>query len=694
MTLSLQTPIDSLPTVKKNFVPKLAALGIETVHDLLFHIPSRYEDFSEIKKIRDALENKSATFEGIVAPFREKKTWKRNMKIFETDLSDDSGTIRLVWFNQKLVMENLAPGTKIRVSGKVSSDRDGLVLVSPAFERSSRRPTHTARLVPVYPETYGLTSKYIRWQIETLFEKKVGVQDPIPEEILQKLHLPALPTTLRFLHFPTSMEEVEIARKRLAFDDMFLAQLKSLELKSIWSKESAASFPIDTDIRSSFETVLPFTLTMAQQKAIDDIFRDLSRPLPMNRLVNGDVGSGKTAVAGAAMLRIARAGFQVALLAPTEVLAQQHFETIAAWFSGESFQAALLTRSIQKLGTETVAKETLKNAIRAGLAAIVVGTHALLQSDVHFEKLALVIIDEQHRFGVSQRATLQEATRRTDDGLPGTIPHFLTMTATPIPRTLAIAFLGTLDLSILDELPARRIPVTTKIAATPEARETVFRFARQEIKKGRQVFIILPLVEESSALSEVKAVKTEHEKLSRKIFPEFSVGLLYGKMKPTEKENVMREFKDGNIHVLVSTSVVEVGVDVPNATVMIIENADRFGLSQLHQFRGRVGRGTEASYCFLLPGKNTESERLQALVESRDGFFLAEKDLELRGPGSFFGLRQSGLPDIAMSHLKNPRLITIARQEAETILADDPKLEQHPLLRAALDRMTDEVHLE
>lgn len=692
--LSLDSDIVAIPTVKKNFLSKFSTLGIRTIRDLLFHIPSRYEDFSERKNIDEAIEEEKATFEGTIASFREKNTWKRKMKILETDLSDETGTIRLVWFNQKLALENLTPGIRIRVSGKVSSDRDGLVLRSPAFERSDRRPTHTARLVPVYPETYGLTSKYIRWQIQTLFSKKIGVPDPIPESILQKLHLPALPAALRLLHFPDSMEEVEIARKRLAFDDMFLATLKSAELRSVWHTSSAISFPFNAGLLDFFESKLPFAYTAAQKNAIGDVFRDLARAIPMNRLVNGDVGSGKTVVAGASAMCVARAGFQVALLAPTEILARQHFETLSRWFADEPFQVALLTRSLQKLGSETVAKETLKNAIRAGLASVIIGTHALLQKNTRFEKLALVIVDEQHRFGVSQRAALQEQTSRADDGLPDTIPHFLTMTATPIPRTLAITFLGTLDLSVLDELPAHRLPVTTKIAATREARETVFRFARQEIKKGRQIFIILPLVEESSALSEVKAAKTEHEKLSAKIFPEFSVGLLYGKMKPIEKEKVMQRFRDGAIQVLVSTSVVEVGVDIPNATVMIIENADRFGLSQLHQFRGRVGRGTEASYCFLLPGKNGENERLTALVDSRDGFFLAEKDLEIRGPGSFFGLRQSGLPDIAMSHLKNPRLIAIATQEAETLLNEDPNLARHPLLRSRLDTMTDEVHLE
>ncbi len=692
--INSHTPIAELPTIKKTFVQKFATLRIHTVRDLLFHIPSRYEDFSQIKEIAKVLEGEKTTLEGTIAPFREKKTWKRQMTIFETDLTDNSGTIRLVWFNQKLVANNLVPDTRIRVSGKVSSDHDGLVMVSPAFERANRRPTHTARLVPIYPETYGLTSKFIRWQIENLFEKKIGVPDPLPETLTEKLHLPTLPRALRMIHFPTSVDEIEIARKRLAFDDMFLAQLKSLELKSIRKQSAAISFQTDTAFIDRNASIFPFPLTNAQKKTLEEILLDLSQTMPMNRLVNGDVGSGKTAIAALAGLRVVQDGFQVAFLAPTEVLARQHFETFSTLFAQASFQVSLLTRSSQMLATETVAKETLKNAIRSGLASIVSGTHALLQEDVTFKNLALVIIDEQHRFGVSQRAALQEATRHSSDGLLATTPHLLTLTATPIPRTLAITFLGNLDISILDEMPKHRIPTTTKIAATRDAKETVFRFARQEIKRGRQVFIILPLVEESASLSEVKAAKTEHEKLSAKVFPEFSVGLLYGKMKSFDKEKVMRDFKDGKIHVLVSTSVVEVGVDVPNATVMIIENADRFGLSQLHQFRGRVGRGAHPSYCFLLPGKNSNNDRLDALVESNNGFFLAEKDLEIRGPGAFFGLRQSGIPDIAMSHLGNARLIKISQEEASSLLLADPSLEQHPYLRKALEEMTENVHLE
>lgn len=692
--ISLQTPLAELSSMKKNFLPKLETLGLVSVRDLLFHFPVRYEDFSTIKPLAEVVENEKTTVEGTLSAIVEKKTWKRSMRIFEAELSDDSGRIRLVWFNQKLVTDQLKSGVRIRVSGKVESDRDGLVFRSPFFEHASRRPTHTARLVPIYPETYGLTSKFLRWQIEFLFGKKIAVPDPVPETILARLHLPPTPRALRMMHFPVSLTEVEVAKKRLAFDAMFLSQLKSLELKSLWKKEQAVSFPDIPEFLETFQKTLPFALTGAQQNAARDILADLRKDVPMNRLINGDVGSGKTAVAALSARRVAEDGFQTALLAPTEVLAFQHFTTFRNFFSHTPFQIALLTRSYHFLDAEKSTKETLKNAIRAGLPSIIIGTHALLQDDVRFEKLALVIVDEQHRFGVAERGKLQEKTKVAADGLPSAIPHFLTLTATPIPRTLALSFLGNLDLSVLDEVPKNRPPVVTKIAATREARETVFKFSRQELKRGRQVFVILPLVETSSTLSEVKAAKTEHEKLSTKIFPEFHVGLLHGKMKSSDKESVLRKFKEGEINVLVSTSVVEVGIDIPNATVMIIENAERFGLSQLHQFRGRVGRGTESSYCFLLPGKNGDHDRLNALVESGNGFFLAEKDLELRGPGSFFGLRQSGIPDIAMSHLGNARLIAIAKKEAESILERDPELVEFPLLKAALQELSDNVHLE
>lgn len=691
----LDQPISSLPSIKKPFFSRFEKLGIHTVHDLLFHIPSRYEDYAESKPITEALEGEKATFEGTLGNFRTRRTPHRGMILVETTLRDTTGEIQLLWFNQKHIAESFSAHTVVRVSGTPSASRNRLVIKSPAMERASRRPTHTGRLVPVYPETYGLTSRFIRWQIEMLFEKRIEVPDPMPADILSRLHLPTLSSALRMAHFPRDEREPELARKRLAFDSMFLVQLKSLELRNAGNAAHAIAFSENDEFLHRTADMFSFPLTNAQTRTAEEILSDLAKGVPMNRLVNGDVGSGKTAVAALAARRVADEGFQTALLAPTESLARQHYDTLSRFFEKTPHTIALLTRSMSFLGKDETSRETLKNALRAGLASIVIGTQAILEPTVSFKNLALVIVDEQHRFGVRERSALQEAAHTAKDGLTETVPHFLTMTATPIPRTLALGVFGALDLSILDELPKRRAGITTRIATTKEARETVFRFARQEIKKGRQIFVILPLVEESAALSEVKAATTEYEKLKTHVFPDFEMGLLHGRLKSAEKERVMRAFKNGDTRVLVSTSVVEVGIDVPNATVIIIENADRFGLSQLHQFRGRVGRGTEPSYCFLLPGNGASTnERLAILTETMNGFDIAEKDLELRGPGAFFGTRQSGLPDSAMEHLGNARLIKIARDEAEALLASDPSLSHHPLLRTALNQLTEQVHME
>lgn len=415
----------------------------------------------------------------------------------------------------------------------------------------------------------------------------------------------------------------------------------------------------------------------------------------MNRLLNGDVGSGKTLVAATAARAVALSGYQAAILAPTEVLARQHWESLSRLFSDEPFTIALLTREYRFLGHDSASKPALSKAIEAGIPKVIVGTHAILQEGIRFNDLALVVVDEQHRFGVEQRAELQTRASGLDDGEPDRIPHFLTMTATPIPRTLALAFFGDLALSVLDEMPAGRRPIETKIARNRADRELVYDFVRSESRKGHQTFVILPLVEESEALEDVKSATAEVERLRADVFPDLRVGLVHGRMKAREKEEEMRKFRDQKTDILVATAVVEVGVDIPNATVMIIENADRFGLAQLHQFRGRIGRSDRRSYCFLFPGEGAaENVRLETLEKSASGFEIAEADLALRGPGAFFGTRQSGLPDIAMENLTNLRLVEIARAEAGDLLATDPSLENHPLLKAELRRFEEKIHME
>lgn len=710
--ISFDTPLSQIASIKKPTLAKLERLGLFTVHDLFHHFPHRYEDYSETKPLASLVPDEKCTIEGTLLDLEAGRTWRKKMLLTEATLVDASGEqIRLIWFNQRYVAQMLKVGMTIRASGKVVVDRDGLAMHNPAFERSGRDATHTGRLVPVYPETAGLTSKFFRWQIGTLFPKVKDFADPVPQDILERLHLPSLKTALYYIHFPKDDKHELLARKRFAFDEMLFVQLKSLQVRALFETSQAVPIPFNEQATKDFVATLPFSLTDAQRKASYEIMSDLERSRPMNRLLNGDVGSGKTVVAALAALSVARSGYQVALLAPTEVLARQHFESLTKLFTPTPHALALLTGSYRLLDGKTVTRPTLLKAIAAGIPSVIVGTHALIQEDVTFQNLALVIVDEQHRFGVAQRAKLQDTvltdtdSTQTNTAHPqksassrhksALVPHFLTMTATPIPRTLSLAFFGNLDLSILDEMPKDRKPIITRLAGSPQERERVYEFVRQEIAAGRQAFVIFPLVEESLALKDVKAAVAEHRRLEEHVFPDLRIGLLHGKIKAKEKEEVMRDFKEKKYDILVATAVVEVGIDVPNASIIIIEEAERFGLAQLHQFRGRVGRGVHQSYCFLFPGNRSgESARLDVLVNKSSGFDIAEADLTLRGPGAFLGTRQSGLPDISMESLTNMKLIQISRDEAKNILKADPALANHPLLRAALTRFEERIHLE
>ncbi len=695
--MTINSSLSQFPAITVAMLARLKRLHVETVGDLLYHFPTRYEDYSEILAISDAILNEKASFEGIITSLESKKTWKKGLLIIEASLQDETGQIKLIWFNQKHILSVLKEGVSIRVSGKVIHDKDGLLcLTSPAFEFSQKSAVHTARLVPIYPETIGVTSKYLRWQIESILKKKLDFPDPIPQNILDKLHLPTLTQALRSIHSPKNENEQLVARKRFAFDEMFLIQIKALQIKAQWDTEKAIAFPLNEKYRQTFINKLPFQLTKAQEKAIQEIAHDLAKPSPMNRLLNGDVGSGKTIVAVLAILQVAQANHQVVILAPTEVLAKQHFESLLTFFRDEPFETALFTQAYQRIGSEHVNRDTLLQSIQSGIARVIIATHAVLQKNIRFQNLSLVIVDEQHRFGVAQRAYLQQEATTLNDGLDNAIPHFLTMTATPIPRTLTLSFFGNLDLSLLDEMPKDRKSIITRIASSQADRKYVYQFIQREITKDRQAFVILPFVEESKTMTEVKAAIAEHKRLAEDIFPHLRIGLLHGKLKSKEKESVMMEFKDKKLDILVATSVVEVGIDIPNASVCLIEDADRFGLSQLHQFRGRVGRGKHQSYCFLFPGENASAsnERLQAMVECMSGFDLAEKDLSIRGPGALFGTRQSGIPDIAMENIANIRLIQIARDEARTLLSSDPHLKQYPLLQKALRQFDKTIHLE
>ena len=689
-------PLTAVTSIKKPALEKLERLGILTVEDLFLHLPHRYEDYSAIVPIQELVVGEKQTVIGVITTLKTGRSFHKKMLITEATITDSNGdTLRVLWFNQKFIAQSLREDLAIRVSGKVTKDKQGLLMTSPALERASRDATHTGRLVPIYSETRGLTSKFFRWQLATLFPKIKEFPDPLPDDLRLSLHLPTLKQSLAYFHFPKKEEEPRLASKRFAFDEMLLVQLKALQMKALFETSKAKSLKLDKNLLATFLESLSFSLTKAQTKALKEILADLTRAHPMNRLLNGDVGSGKTILAALGALAAASNGTQVAILAPTEVLARQHYENLQALFEKIGESVALFTGSYRILHGQTVTRKTLQGALENGIVRIVVGTHALLSEDVNFQNLSLIVVDEQHRFGVAQRAKLQDMSFRSLDGNSSLVPHFLTMTATPIPRTLSLAFFGNLDISVLDELPHGRLPIITKVARTEIARTRVYEFIDQEIKKGRQAFIIFPLVEESLALKDVKAAIIEHEKLTHKIFPHHKVGLIHGKLKAKEKETLMHDFKAKKYDILVATAVIEVGIDIPNATIILIEEADRFGLAQLHQFRGRVGRSDMQSYCFLFPGNSSSSlERLRVLERESSGFAIAEADLGIRGPGAFFGTRQSGLPDIAMENLTNMKLISIARDIAHNILTSDPELTKNPLLKKALQRFEERIHLE
>ena len=711
--VNLETPLKNLPHVTPKYAKTLEKLGLLTVQNLLFYFPFRYDDFRNIAPITDDLIDKTITVEGKIIKTKLNRIFKKRMTVVEATLENANGTeLKAVWFNQPFILESLVQGATVRLSGKLARDGKKFVMSSPAWEKAARDETHTGRLVPVYSETTGLTSRWLRWQIKPLLHLAQNLPDVLPGDLREKYNLYDIYTAIVQMHFPDSREKLIRAQKRFAFQEMFLVQLKSLQVKKEWENNNSVKIKFDEKLIKDFVEKLPFKLTDAQRKASFEILKDLEKPKPMNRLLEGDVGAGKTVVAGVAALQAISAGRQVAIMAPTEVLARQHYLSFSKLFEKYGINIALLTNSYREvnnfqfsifalksifndkiLKNKKNSRDYLLKNLSDGRINLIIGTHALIQKDIKFKNLALVIIDEQHRFGVAQRAALQSETMAIDDGKHKTIPHLLTMTATPIPRSLAIAFFGSLDLSILDEMPKNRKPIITKVVPRDE-RQKIYEFIRSEIGKGRQAFVILPLVEESLAetMADVKAATVEFERLSKEIFPELKLGLMHGRLKSKEKEDAMEKFKNKEYHILVSTSVVEVGIDVPNATVMIIENAERFGLSQLHQFRGRVGRDEFQSYCFLF--SEADSKRLRALEKTTDGFEISKIDLELRGPGQFFGTVQSGLPDIAMENLSNVKLIKFAREEATNILAIDPQLKKHPMLANALRKFSEKIHLE
>jgi len=683
--LGLDSPVSSLTGIGPIQSKRLAKLGVHTVRDLLYLFPRRYVDYSTIKTINQLRYGEEVTIMGNIWDVRSRET-KSGMTLVTCTIADGTGVIEVTWFNQPHLLNQLKPGRQIVISGKVDEFLGHLTFQSPEWEPLDKELTSTGRIVPVYPLTKGLSPRWLR----KLMKKTVGywakrIPDPLPERIREARGLMDLGTAISQAHFPDDWELLEKARRRLAFDELLLIQLGVLRQKWAWQKHPGRAIEVDRAFVESIVSSLPFTLTKAQQRALQEILADMAKEQPMSRLLQGDVGSGKTVVALVAMLVAVASGYQAAMMAPTEILAEQHFRTITDLLArmhikdprtGQAFspRVRLLIGSMRQAEKESVQEE-----LAAGEVDIVVGTHTLIQEKVRFANLGLAIIDEQHRFGVRQRAALRQK---------GYYPHVLVMSATPIPRTLALTIYGDLDLSILDEMPPGRQQVKTYVL-TPLERERAYGFIRKQVEEGRQAFIIYPLIEESESVN-AKAAVDEYERLSREVFPDLRLGLLHGRMKGEEKDEVMSAFKRGELDILVSTAVVEVGIDVPNATVMMIEGAHRFGLAQLHQFRGRVGRGAHQSYCILIADSDSPEayERLKLVESIHDGFLLAEKDLELRGPGEFLGTRQSGLPDLKMARLTDVKVLEEARSVAMEIFRSDPDLQkpEHRLLRENLEQ--------
>lgn len=664
----LKSPVTRLPGVGPHYAERLERLGVHTVLDLLFLLPTRYDDFSQLRTIDKLRWGEEVTVIGTV--------WDLKSRIIGDDrrmitalVGDGTGEIEMTWFNP-YVERRLRAGQAFMFSGKIDSYRGHFLMRNPEFEPLDRQQIHTGRLVPTYPLTEGITVHWLRGVMSKAVEAwAADVPDFLPAEIRRDADLMPLADALAQIHFPDNMTLVQAAHRRLSFDEFLLLQLGVLSARQRFQAQPSRALQADDPLVAPFLAALPFTLTGAQRRTLGDITGDLAQPRPMSRLLQGDVGSGKTAVAAAALWVAVANGAQGAILAPTEILAEQHarsfgrmFAELAHPISGRPIRVALFTGHTPRGRAE---REAALADLASGEIDIAVGTHALIQEEIAFRDLAVAVVDEQHRFGVEQRATLRSK---------GVQPHMLVMSATPIPRSLALTIYGDLDVSVIDEMPAGRTPIKTKWL-TSSQRERAYDFIRRQAVEGRQAFMVYPLVEESER-TDAKAAVEEHARLQESIFPTLRLGLLHGRLRSEEKDGVMRAFGAGELDVLVATSVVEVGIDVPNATVIVIEGAERFGLAQLHQFRGRVGRGEHPSYCILLSdaAEGESVRRLQALETNRDGFALAQIDLELRGPGDFFGTRQSGLPPLRTAKLTDLRTLELARTAARKLFAADPTL--------------------
>ncbi len=652
-----ETPVKYVKGVGEKRSVLLSKLGISTVSDLVHFYPRTYLDFTSPTPIIELAPDTVCCFSAVVGYTPVKNEIRKNMTVYKTMVTDGVGGVNITIFNNSYLAESLETGKEYIFYGKVTVNRSSFEMTNPLIESADSEQS----MLPVYPQTASLNSRAIGKIIQNalkIYDEK-GSPDTIPDKIRQTFRLCHKQFALKAIHNPSCQKDLEIARRRLIFEELLTLQLGMRKLKS--RDRGQTELKIKNDFRQEFLSRLPFELTRAQKKALDDCINDMKQSIPMNRLVQGDVGSGKTAVAACLLYIAAKNGIQGAFMAPTEILAVQHYESLTKLMAGSDVRINLLTGSVTAKN-----KRLIKEQIKNGETDIVIGTHALLSEDVEFRSLGLVVTDEQHRFGVSQRGTL---------AFKGNSPHTLVMSATPIPRTLSLIIYGDLDLTVIDELPKGRQKIST-YAVDSSYRRRIYNFIKKHLDMGLQSYIVCPLVEESDT-AELTAATDYARKLQEKEFQGYRVGLLHGKMKPKEKEKVMADFAKGEIQLLVSTTVIEVGVDVPNSVIMVIENAERFGLSQLHQLRGRVGRGKNKSYCVLISdaeGENAKS-RLEIMCRTNDGFVIADKDLELRGPGDFFGSRQHGLPELKIADFaQNMDIVRESRAACDIILKDDPDL--------------------
>jgi ATP-dependent DNA helicase RecG len=669
----LDAPVAVMPGIGQKRSELLGRLGIETIGNFIHHYPRRYEDYSQLRTIDQLVYGERVS---LLATVWEAggRTTHHGRYVFRAIVSDATGTLEVTWFNQRFLEGRLRPGMQLLLSGKVDTYLGRLTMNAPEWEIVGRTDVTNARIQPVYALSEGLTQRWMRTVMRRALAAWAGrIPDALPESLLAAHGLIPLGRALWGVHLPDSQEHLRAARRRLAFEEALYLQLGLLRQKRLWKAQPGNRITVDPARVEALKAALPYQLTEAQGRSLEEMLVDLASGDPMNRLLQGDVGSGKTVVAALLMALVVDAGYQVALMAPTEILAEQHFRGLTELFA--QFPEPRLALGLLTGSTATADRASVVNGLNDGSLHAVVGTHALIQESVQFSNLGLAVIDEQHRFGVEQRAALREK---------GYNPHLLVMTATPIPRSLELTIWGHVDVSVLDEMPPGRQQVRTRVLS-PRERGRAYAFIRSQVEQGRQAFIIYPLVESSETI-EARAAVDEHARLQKEVFPDLRLGLLHGKMATKDKDDVMAQFVAGELDVLVATSVVEVGIDVPNASVMLIDGAERFGLAQLHQFRGRVGRGAHQSYCLLLAEGSSEEagERLAAVEATTDGFALAETDLRMRGPGEFLGTQQSGFPAMLMADFTDTRLLHEVREVAEALLSGDPDLAlpEHQLLKA------------